>query len=101
MRYSRTGAQTPVWVTAQALTALAQKPFPVAPVRRGASPAAVHGATGATATAAAHARSRHAAARSARGGGSLLSGALVKPQPRWPRVGDGRVAWHVLAPVLR
>jgi hypothetical protein len=29
VRYSRTGAQTPVWVTAQALTALALAPFPV------------------------------------------------------------------------
>jgi len=29
--YSRTSAQTPVWVTAEALTALAGKPFPVAP----------------------------------------------------------------------
>jgi energy-coupling factor transport system substrate-specific component len=34
VRYSRTGAQTPVWVTAQALTALAQRPLPIAPVRR-------------------------------------------------------------------
>lgn len=32
VRYSRTGAQTPVWVTAQAMTALAGKPLPVAPV---------------------------------------------------------------------
>lgn len=32
VRYSRTGAQTPVWVTAQALTALALKPMPIAPV---------------------------------------------------------------------
>jgi prenyltransferase beta subunit len=32
VRYSRTSAQTPVWVTAQALAALALKPFPVAPV---------------------------------------------------------------------
>ena len=32
-RYSRTGAQTPVWVTAQALTALAGRPLPIAPVR--------------------------------------------------------------------
>jgi hypothetical protein len=31
VRYSRTGTQTPVWVTAQALTALAEKPFPIAP----------------------------------------------------------------------
>ena len=29
VRYSRTGAQTPVWVTAQALTALSLAPFPV------------------------------------------------------------------------
>jgi energy-coupling factor transport system substrate-specific component len=33
--YSRTSAQTPVWVTAQALTALAAKPFPVAPAFSG------------------------------------------------------------------
>ncbi len=32
--YSRTSDQTPVWVTAQALTALRKKPFPLAPVRR-------------------------------------------------------------------
>jgi Prenyltransferase and squalene oxidase repeat len=31
VRYSRTSAQTPVWVTAEALTALAGKPFPIAP----------------------------------------------------------------------
>ncbi len=29
VRYSRTGTQTPVWVTAQALTALARAPFPI------------------------------------------------------------------------
>ncbi len=29
VRYSRTGSQTPVWVTAQALTALAGRPFPI------------------------------------------------------------------------
>jgi energy-coupling factor transport system substrate-specific component len=29
--YSRTSAQSPVWVTAEALTALAGKPFPIAP----------------------------------------------------------------------
>jgi prenyltransferase beta subunit len=31
IRYSRTGSQTPVWVTAQALVALAGKTFPVGP----------------------------------------------------------------------
>ncbi len=30
VRYSRTSAQTPVWVTAEALAALAGKPFPIA-----------------------------------------------------------------------
>ncbi len=34
VRYSRTSTQTPVWVTAQALTALAGKPFPLARVKR-------------------------------------------------------------------
>ena len=34
VRYSRTGAQTPVWVTAQALTGVAQRPLPVAAPRR-------------------------------------------------------------------
>jgi hypothetical protein len=34
VRYSRTSRQTPVWVTAQALTALARKPFPIRPVAR-------------------------------------------------------------------
>lgn len=33
VRYSRVSAQTPVWVTAQALTALARKSLPIAPVR--------------------------------------------------------------------
>ncbi len=33
VRYSRTSAQSPVWVTAQALTALAGTPLPVQPVR--------------------------------------------------------------------
>ncbi|HEX5226037.1 MAG TPA: prenyltransferase/squalene oxidase repeat-containing protein, partial [Solirubrobacteraceae bacterium] len=31
VRYSATGAQTPVWVTAQALTGLTERPLPVAP----------------------------------------------------------------------
>jgi energy-coupling factor transport system substrate-specific component len=33
-RYSRTSAQTPVWVTAQATAALARRPFPLRPVPR-------------------------------------------------------------------
>jgi hypothetical protein len=34
VRYSRTSAQTPVWVTAQAVAALARRPFPLEPVPR-------------------------------------------------------------------
>ena len=34
VRYSRTSAQTPVWVTAQALAAMARKPYPLRPVPR-------------------------------------------------------------------
>lgn len=33
VRYSRTSAQTPVWVTAQALTGFARRPFPIRPGR--------------------------------------------------------------------
>jgi energy-coupling factor transport system substrate-specific component len=46
VRYSRTSAQTPVWVTAQALAALARRPFPLARVpRRKAAAAAAPAAT--------------------------------------------------------
>ena len=34
VRYSKISSQTPVWVTAQALTALRRKPFPLRPVPR-------------------------------------------------------------------
>jgi uncharacterized membrane protein len=47
VRYSRTGAQTPVWVTAQALTALAGRTFPIAPVRAGTALAAETSQSGA------------------------------------------------------
>jgi Squalene-hopene cyclase C-terminal domain/ECF-type riboflavin transporter, S component/Prenyltransferase and squalene oxidase repeat len=35
-RYSRSSAQTPVWVTAQVIAALGRKPFPIRPVKRAA-----------------------------------------------------------------
>jgi energy-coupling factor transport system substrate-specific component len=40
VRYSRTSTQTPVWVTAQALSAFARKPFPLRPVSRRSAPLA-------------------------------------------------------------
>jgi hypothetical protein len=43
VRYSRTSAQTPVWVTAQALTALAGKALPLSPAPRRRRDAATAG----------------------------------------------------------
>jgi energy-coupling factor transport system substrate-specific component len=40
VRYSRTSEQTPVWVTAQAVMALARRPLPLPPLARHAAPAA-------------------------------------------------------------
>jgi energy-coupling factor transport system substrate-specific component len=48
--YAQGADQTPVWVTAQALTAIRRKPFPLAPVRR-ARKSAVVGALAAPASA--------------------------------------------------
>ena len=47
VRYSRTSRQTPVWVTAQAVMALAREPLPLSPVARArrAAPAAAPAAT--------------------------------------------------------
>jgi energy-coupling factor transport system substrate-specific component len=57
VRYSRTSRQTPVWVTGQAVMALARKPLPLKPVkrraRRSAAPAPAPTATPAPAVAAA------------------------------------------------
>jgi energy-coupling factor transport system substrate-specific component len=41
VRYSRTSAQTPIWVTAQALTGLAARPLPIRPRAAARSAAAV------------------------------------------------------------
>jgi len=56
VRYSRTGSQTPVWVTAQALTAFARKPLPIAPPARTALRSA---ATSASTSSAQPRRSHH------------------------------------------
>jgi energy-coupling factor transport system substrate-specific component len=45
VRYSRTSRQTPVWVTAQAVMALARKPLPLKPVKRAARTQAAPAAT--------------------------------------------------------
>jgi prenyltransferase beta subunit len=70
-RYSRTSAQTPVWVTAQALAAIARKAFPLrpAPLRRTAS------ASGAAAGGGAPAGSKPSARVRAKRGGRARRGA--------------------------
>jgi len=61
IRYSRTSRQTPVWVTGQALAALARRPLPVrAPAR--ARRAGAPGGGGAEDASAAEAEARSAAA---------------------------------------
>ncbi len=51
VRYDRSSAQTPVWVTAQALAALAREPFPLRAVRRQRATPVATAAPTATATA--------------------------------------------------
>jgi len=50
VRYSRTSAQTPVWVTGQALTAFSRKPFPIKAPKRKAPVAPAKKATTPTPT---------------------------------------------------
>ena len=71
VRYSRTSSQTPVWVTAQALAALAGKPLPVAPPPASPAPAGTrHGPAAARgARAPQPRRSRSARPAAAAGGG--------------------------------
>jgi hypothetical protein len=75
VRYSRMSAQTPVWVTAQAVLALERKPFPLGVVRR----------------AAARPRAAVAGSRAARRAGAAAAAARQDPAPerapRQPRAG--------------
>jgi energy-coupling factor transport system substrate-specific component len=102
VRYSRTGGQTPVWVTAQALTALAQKPFPISPPAHAASRASSNG-TGA-------ARFPRGRAQPARPSRARAAGRLPAPArgeaAQGERLGEmaetmGALLGMVLAPVLR
>jgi energy-coupling factor transport system substrate-specific component len=74
VRYSRTGSQTPVWVTAQALTALAGKPFPIAP------PAAARARRASSTAASALASQLAAAARAARSASTRRPGRASAPR---------------------
>jgi energy-coupling factor transport system substrate-specific component len=112
VHYSRTTIQTPVWVTAQALVALAGKPFPVAPaaqrVARRASPSPRnHPMAGASHTVAiargvsAHARGRPRKART--GASRRAAGVRANAQSRLDAIARtaGVLVGVVLAPVLR
>jgi energy-coupling factor transport system substrate-specific component len=101
VRYSRTGSQTPVWVTAQALTALAGKPLPIAPVRRHAAVLGVPAAASTPAPAARHLRGskpharRHATAVA--GASHGRAGGRLNGLAR----SIGALLGTVLAPILR
>jgi energy-coupling factor transport system substrate-specific component len=82
VRYSRTSAQTPVWVTAQALIALAGKPFPIAPapsrpIAHHASAPSVRAPPRVASTAHATHPARVPAARSQRSGSKTKEKALT------------------------
>ena len=105
VRYSRTGSQTPVWVTAQALTALAGRPLPIAPVRRHASVTSSTAATPASPSDAA--RHLFGASRRRRARAAVsLAGVLDLPAGARPRLNRlahsiGALLATVLAPMLR
>ena len=100
VRYSRTGSQTPVWVTAQALTALAGRPFPISAGARAASRTR---AVNASAAAHSAGHTRHASAQRARR--ALASKLPVRALPSAARVNAaanalGRLLGAVLAPTV-
>jgi hypothetical protein len=84
IRYSRTSAQTPVWVTGQALTALARKPFPVSPPKRkaGVAPASATAAKPKTSPKSSAAPPiAHAAHKASKSHGQTISPAKRPAQP--------------------
>jgi len=117
--YSRTSDQTPVWVTAQALTALRRKPFPLATVPRkrrrgGGGAASAPAGSGSGASAAARAGGTRKKARKAGGGkaeavapapslaarGRREDLEALDSEPTSARGGDGGDEERVAAPVL-
>jgi len=98
VRYSPTSAQTPVWVTAQALTALARAPFPIrAPVRgQGGRSSRPSGRAPGASRGRAHGRRRHHAhAAGSRAGGRPWPPAQVSA---WVR-GAGVLTGLMLGPL--
>ncbi len=96
--YSRTSDQTPVWVTAQALTALRKKPFPLAAPPRARKPRATHSqAATASGTPVAKAPKRKRKGQRKPGAGhdgqrASTSASLVGPRPELVRVSPKRAS---------
>ena len=94
VRYSRTSRQTPVWVTAQAVMALARKPLPLKPVARAKrAQAAPRRPPAATATAAPERAAAPAPAKRARtqgGEGRRRQGRAGRHRARIARRGGAR-----------
>jgi energy-coupling factor transport system substrate-specific component len=104
VRYSRTGSQTPVWVTAQALTALAGKPMPIAPVRGHSAATRSTAAASAAPAVAAHRRgaaSRGGAHAAASQRGGRRTGAVSARRLSRVARSIGALLGTVLAPILR
>ena len=88
VRYSRTGSQTPVWVTAQALTALAGRPFPIAPVAR-AKRATLRSSAPASASASASATQSAGSSAPAAAKRRGASASTIGQRARGARAADG------------
>lgn len=74
VRYSRSILQTPVWVTAQALTALARRPLPIEPPPAGEGGHGANASTGALQAAGEATGSRARRSSSGHGGGVARTG---------------------------
>jgi energy-coupling factor transport system substrate-specific component len=101
VRYSSTSSQTPVWVTSEALAALAGKPFPIAPVPAAPVPAATSAIAPATTRAVAHVHAR--AGRGAHAVNPIVVPGLLTGQSRLDVLARtaGMLVGILFAPVLR
>jgi energy-coupling factor transport system substrate-specific component len=100
VRYSSTSSQTPVWVTSEALAALAGKPFPIAPAPEAPVSPARSGIAPARTRAVAHVHPR--AGRGGHAVNSIVAPGLLTGQRRLDALARraGMLVGILLAPVL-
>jgi hypothetical protein len=100
VRYSSTSSQTPVWVTSEALAALAGKPFPIAPVPAAPVPPATSAIAPAATRAGAHVHAR--AGRGAHAVNPIVARGPLAAQVRLDALArtTGMLVGILLAPVL-